>query len=229
MEHGGGTAGTEDGARGGAFESFEQRFELVIAILLGLAAVVGAVAAYQTGIKDGDTLDAFQRGNRTADRASRLKAEVATKRAEDQIVSTFAIQAVVNATVAGGGEEESTAAAEDLGDALIEEIGSPELVTAFKKCDADDACDSAPIDSKYYVVPDAKTASDLDKQADELFATATTADKEGDDYSLVTIFLATSLFLYGVAAVGRGRSVKLGMASLGGVIFLVSVGLLVSI
>jgi hypothetical protein len=86
-----------------------------------------------------------------------------------------------------------------------------------------------PIDSKYYVVPQAAEAMGLDLRADRQFATANRADKEGDDYSLVTIFLATSLFLYGVAAVGRGRAVKLGMAGTGAVIFLVAVVMLVSV
>jgi hypothetical protein len=226
-------AGTEaTGERGGPgrFDSFEERFELIIAILLGLAAIVGAVAAYQTGIKDGDTLQAFQQGNRIADRASRLNAEVQTKRAEDQIVQTFALNAVVNAnlTASNSGKEIPEEANQKLSDTLIDAIGSPELKEANKKCNADDAC-SVPIDSKFYVVPQAAEAAALDKQADRLFATANKADKEGDDYSLVTIFLATSLFLYGVAAVGRGRSVKLGMATLGGVIFVIALVLLVTV
>ncbi|MEA2466276.1 MAG: hypothetical protein QOJ57_402 [Thermoleophilaceae bacterium] len=230
MEQGGG-AGETSGAGGpGRFDSFEERFELIIAILLGLAAVVGAIAAYQTGIKDGDTLQAFQQGNRTADKASRLKAEVATKRAEDQIVATFALQGVVSAnlTAAGAGTELSEKDSQELSNTLINTVGSPELKAANKKCNADDAC-SVQIDSKYYVVPEAAQAAAADKEADKLFATANKADKEGDDYSLVTIFLATSLFLYGVAAVGRGRSVKLGMAGLGAVIFVIAVGLLVTI
>jgi hypothetical protein len=212
------------------FDSFEERFELIIAILLGLAAIVGAVAAYQTGIKDGDTLAAFQDGNRTADRASRLKAEVQTKRAEDQIVQTFALNAVVNAnlTAANSGGEVSDKSNQELNDTLINQIGSPELKEANRRCNEDDTC-AVPIDSKHYVVPQAAEAEALDKRADTLFATANKADLEGDDYSLVTIFLATSLFLYGVAAVGRGRVVKLGMAGTGGAIFLVAVVLLLTV
>jgi hypothetical protein len=221
---------TADRGGPGRLDSFEGRFELIIAILLGLAAVVGAIAAYQTGIKDGDTLDAFQRGNRTSDMASRLKGELATKRAEDQIVTTFAVQGELSArlTLIGAGGELSDKDAKNVRDQLIEALGSPELKAAFKKCETDPDC-KAPIDSKYYVVRGTATAAALDKKADGLFATATKADKEGDDYSLVTIFLATSLFLYGVAAVGRGRTVKLGMASLGGLIFVVALVLLVTV
>jgi hypothetical protein len=210
--------------------SFEARFELIIAILLGMAAILGAVAAYETGLKDGDTLESFQEGNRVADRASRLHTEVAAKRAEDQVVTTFALQPIINAEVqaatTGTDSGLSSKAAGKLATRLVNLIGSPELKAAAKKCDA--SCD-VPIDSKYYVVPAVAEAAALDKKADRLFATASVADKEGDDYSLVTIFLATSLFLYGVAAVGHGRAVKLGMTGVGGVIFLIAAGLLVTV
>lgn len=228
MSDAGSTEATEEPGGRGMSKAFEQRFELIIAILLGLAAVVGAVSAYETGIKDGDTLAAFQDGNRTADKASRLKAEVQTKRAEDQIVQTFAIGVVLNANLAPDSDF-TDEANEELGNSLLNLVGSPELKEANKKCTADKACDGPPIDSKYYVVPLAAEAAQLDEQADAQFAAANKADKEGDDYSLVTIFLATSLFLYGVAAVGRGRSVKLGMAGTGAVIFLVALVLLVSV
>jgi hypothetical protein len=230
LEQSGGLSEAGDRGGPGRFDSFEERFELIIAILLGLAAIVAAVAAYQTGLKDGDTLEAFQEGNRTADRASRLKTEVATKRAEDQIVTTFALQGVFNATIsaAESGGEITDEDAQGIAKDLIDAVGSPELKKAADECQADDACE-VPIDSKYYVVAEAGEAEALDKRADTMFATANRADKEGDDYSLVTVFLATSLFLYGVAAVGRGRTVKLGMASLGALIFLVSVVMLVSV
>jgi hypothetical protein len=217
----------EDRGDARLFDSFIEKFELVIAVLLGLAAIVGAVAAYQTGIKGGDTQTAFEQGNRTSDLASRLKTEVAAKRAEDQIIVTFAAQAVVSATLSTHGQL-SNAEAKKLGTGLVNQLGSPELQIAVKKCEGDDAC-HGPVGSKYYVVADSTKADALDKKADQLFATATKAGKKGDDYSLVTIFLATSLFLYGVAAVGRGRVVKLGMAGVGGVIFLIALVMLATI
>lgn len=227
MADSGGTAATDGPGR---FDSFEERFEVIIAVLLGLAAIVGAIAAYQTGIKDGDTLAAFQEGNRTADRASRLNAAVQTKRAEDQVVQTFALGAVVNANLTAelSDREVPEEASKELNNSLINSVGSPELKAANEKCVDDENCEVA-IDSKYYVVPAAAEAKALDKRADRLFATADKADREGDDYSLVTIFLATSLFLYGVAAVGRGRAVKLGMAGTGAGIFLVAVVMLLTV
>ena len=230
MESSGGFGDTQDRGGPGRFDSFAERFELIIAILLGLAAITAAIAAYETGLKDGDTLEAFQQGNRIADRASRLKAEVATKRAEDQIVTTFALQGVVSATLtaAGAGTDLSDKDAEELGDTLIDTVGSPELKKANKACGEDPECE-VPIDSKYYVVSEAAEAARLDRRADTLFAVANKADKEGDDYSLVTVLIATSLFLYGVAAVTHGRTVKLAMAGLGAFIYLISVGLLISV
>jgi hypothetical protein len=227
LSDGGGIDDSEDRGGPGRFDSFAERFELVIAVLLGLAAILGALAAYQTGSKDGDTLASFQEGNRVADRASRLDTEVAAKRAEDQIVTTFAAGAVVNLTFTAKGNV-SDKVSRELGNNLINQLGSPELKAANEKCNTDPDCHNL-VDSKYYVVPGIAQAKALDAKADALFASAAKSGKEGDDYSLVTVFLATSLFLYGVAAVGRGRTVKLGMAGVGFVIFLVAAGLLVSV
>ena len=230
MSDAGGIDSSEDRGGAGRFDSFVERFELAISILLGMAAILGAIAAYQTGAKDGDTLAAFQQGNRLSDRASRLQTELAAKRAEDQVVTTFALQPIINAELSaaasGTNSGLSNKDAANLANKLIDLVGSPELQRAAHKCDKN--C-RVPIDSKYYVVPAKAQADALDKRADQLFASAAKSGKQGDDYSLVTIFLATSLFLYGVAAVGRGRTLKLGMAGVGFVIFLIAAGLLVSV
>lgn len=234
MEQSGGLGGRGDRGGPGLFDSFEERFELVIAILLGLAAIAAAFAAYKTDLRDGDALKYFQEGNRTADKASRAQTKVVTQRNEDQIVTTFALQSIISAEFAASstGTEISTKESKDLGNTLINLVGSPELKKANAECEKDQECQEKaipPVDSKFYVVPEAAQAKQLDAQADSEFRRANANDKKGDKYSLVTVFLATALFLYGVAAVGRGRTVKLGMASLGGLIFVVSVVMLITV
>ena len=43
--------------------------------------------------------------------------------------------------------------------------------------------------------------------------------RDADDYTLITVFLASALFLYGMAAVTGNRRVRYGMTGLGFVIF----------
>jgi hypothetical protein len=210
-EDNGGGGGGDDRDEGR--EHFERRFEIVLAVLLGLAAIATAFAAYMTELRDGDALKNFQEGNRIADQASQRLNNAAASRNEDQIVTTFAIQAALD----------NPEAADEVGNVLVEEIGSPELQAAFDGCDADPDCDVPPIDSEYYELPEAAEAERLDAQADAKFAAADANDEKGDNYSLVTVLLATSLFLYGVAAVSRARNVKLGTAGAGFVIFAASV------
>jgi hypothetical protein len=198
---------------------FERRFEIVLAVLLGLAAIATAFAAYMTELRDGDALKNFQEGNRVADQASQRLNEASANRNEDQIVTTFVLQAALD----------NPDAAEEVGNALVDEIGSEELKAAFKGCDADPNCDVPPIDSEHYVLPAFAEADELDKQSDELFAEANRHDEKGDNYALVTVLLATSLFLYGVSAVASARVVKLGTAGAGALIFLGSlVGLVLA-
>jgi hypothetical protein len=208
---------------------FDKPFEVIIAVLLGLAAIGTAYAAYMTDLRDGDALKSFQEGNRIADRANQQLNEVSANRNEDQIVSTFAVGAVVNFTfqsaLAGGDLADKDA--QELANDLINQLGSDDLIAANKACNKDPECTVAPIDSEHYVVPAVAEAERLDKEADRLFADANANDEKGDNYSLITVILATALFLYGVAAVARARPVKLGTAGLGATIFTVSMVMLI--
>jgi hypothetical protein len=196
-----------------------RHFDVIIACLLGLAAVVAAFAAYQAALKDGDTLAAFQEGNRIADTANQRFSQAAANRNEDQIVTTFIIKETL---------DRPNADTNELGNLLVEEIGSEPLKRANAECDAND-CNMSPIDSPYYRLPAQAEGERLTAKADKLFASAHADDKTGDRYELVTVIVALSLFLYGVAAVARARGLKLGMAGIGLVIFLVSLGLLVTV
>src|SRR5215210_1667872 len=155
VEPGGpGRGGDDDGGSGDdrRVSHFFRNFEIVIAVLLGLAAVATAFAAYQTDLRDGDALKFFQEGNRVADAASQQRNEASAKRNEDQIVTTFAVQAVLDSSAEG-------AAADRLGTQLIDTLGSEELKKANRECLGDPKCESTPpIDSPDYETPAADEA-----------------------------------------------------------------------
>jgi hypothetical protein len=204
--------------QGSSEEDFRRRFEVVLAVLLGLAAIATATAAYLTDLRDGDALKSFQEGNRLADQASRERAQAGAKRNEDQLIVTFALGTGIN-------NSDTNAGGEEISDRVINLLGSEELKAAFAECSARPECDQgdvSPIDTEFYKQPEADEAKRLDAQADAKFADANANDEKGDGYSLVTVLLATALFLYGVGAVAHGRGVKLGTAGFGAVIFLSS-------
>jgi hypothetical protein len=219
LEPGASGGGDDDDGESGRIGWVYKHFEVIIASLLGLAAVVAAFAAYQAALKDGDTLASFQQGNRTADTANQRFDEAAANRNEDQIVTTFVIKTTL---------DQPNADPDKLGNLLIDKIGSDPLKKANADCNAHD-CNVSPIDSPYYHLPAQAEGERLQARADDLFASANAADKTGDHYELVTVIVALSLFLYGVAAVARERRLKLAMAAVGFVIFLVSLGLLVTV
>ena len=219
LEPGGSGEGDDGGHEAGRFGWAVRHFELIIASLLGLAAVLAAFAAYQAALKDGDTLASFQEGNRVADTANQRFDQAAANRNEDQIVTTFIIKETL---------DRPDADANKLGNLLVSKIGSDPLKKANAECDANN-CNVSPIDSPYYHLPAQAEGEQLKARADALFASANADDKTGDRYELVTVIVALALFLYGVAAVARGRGLKLGMAGIGFMIFVVALGLILTV
>jgi hypothetical protein len=190
---------------------FEQRFEIILAILLGLAAIATAYAAYQTNLKDGDTLAGYQEGVRLADSASQKYLEANANRTEDQSIF-LAVQTIQ----LDQGEEVATE--------LLKRLGSEELQKAYDAWDPE--AENTPLENEAYANPTFTEAEDFDASAANEFAKAKDADKTGDKFALVTVILATALFLYGVAAVASARSIRLATTGLGLVTFLISLVLI---
>lgn len=184
------------------------RFEVILTILLACTAIAGAYAAYRADLNRGDSLRQFQVANKTTSEGTDLLGQADAAQALDQQIFVQYAKAVT---------EDKAELAQSLGFEL-----SPTLTEAIKAWEADTADESAsPFvgDDPYYAQPlyadgEAKLA-----QSDKEFEKADDLRRDADRFTLITVFLASALFLFGIASVARNRIVRLGMSGVGGVIF----------
>ena len=204
--------------RGGLRRLVEgDRFDVVLAVLLGLAAVATAFAAYKAELRDGDSIKAFNEGIRATDQASQQVTEGNQQFSQDQA------QFLEYAKAAHQDDTELVAY-------LRTSLMSKELVAGIEWWEnQDDEGPNTPFvdENPRYRIAAYEEAERLDSVADRKFETAVDKDDDGDRYTLITVILATALFLYGIASVARVATVKLGTAAAGATIFVVAVVLLV--
>jgi hypothetical protein len=73
-----------------------------------------------------------------------------------------------------------------------------------------------------YRQPELALANRLNTRADLLYASGSAAGSHGDDYVLLTIYLATVLFLVAISGQFRVRPVRIGIIGLSGVVLVVA-------
>jgi len=183
------------------------RFEVLLAVLLALAALIAAFAAYRADINRGDALRQFQVANSSTAEANDLFGQAdATQSLDEQIFVQYAKAGLA------GKEELATALREDL---------SPDLRRALDAWDKEQGDTPSPFagDRPAYVQPLYAEGRRAAARAQQQFDGANYLRRDADDYTLITVFLASALFLYGMAAVTGNRRVRYGMTGLGFVIF----------
>lgn len=184
------------------------RFEVLLTVLLACTAIVGAYAAFRADLDSGDALRQFQVANKTTAEATDLLGQADAAQALDQQIFVQYAKAVT---------EDKTELAEGLRDDL-----SPNLKDAITAWEADTEDQSAsPFVGKdpYYVQPlYAEGNKTLDRSQRE-FLEADELRRSSDKFTLLTVFLASALFLFGIASVTRNRTVRLGMSGVGALIF----------
>lgn len=186
------------------------RFELIIALLLGLAAVLTAVASYQGALRSGDSLKAFNEGIRAVNDANGYYNEAAQVVSRDQALfleyakAAQSENADLTAYVKGALMDDNLrAAVEDW-----ENTEDDEVLT--------------PLDSDKYEVPQQAEAERLTKKTDQKFNEARALDDEGDQYDLVGVIVASALFFLGIAGVVTSMRIKFFATILGSVTLVVS-------
>lgn len=216
------SAGVEDSNEGAAVreERREARFEVLIAALLGLAAALTAFAGYQASLLDGETLKSFQEANRTVSDANTFYTQGNQVSAEDHTL--FAEYAKAN-----------FAKNDDLAE-YLETLMRPELVAAIRWWEdpANEAnAGETPFgdENPKYEVSDFAEAEELTATTDKLFAKAAVDDDRGDQYTLVTVILALSLFLLGIAGVARQSRLRVGMVIIGTVVLVGATGMMLTV
>jgi hypothetical protein len=197
--------------------SRRDRFEIAIAALLGLAAVLAAVTGYQASLRDGDTVKSFNEGIRATNDANAFYNEAFQTVSRDQALFLEFAKAV---------QEDQN----DLSEYLYTSIMDDNLRGAVDEWQADKTDEIAtPIDAPKYTVEQQGEAERLSKLTDAKFAEARAIDDEGDKFSLVGVIVASSLFFLGIAGVMSNRRTKLVGLSLGAASLVGAFGIWLSI
>ena len=185
-----------------------RRFELTLAILLGLAAIATGYTAYRADIDRGDSLRQFQVANKLTAESIDLKGQADVQRSIDQQLFVEYLKAT---------QANNVGLAQYLGTGL-----SPDLKNALDIWASDPNAPLSPFagNPPAYTQPLYDEGDRLAKDADVEFEQADELRRSADGFTLIGVLLASALFLYGIAAVSRARKIRLGLTGVGFVIFL---------
>ena len=194
--------------------TFKDRVEQIIAVMLGLAAIITAWTAFQSSQLGDKVQESFSEGIRSSDQASQeYNTAIATDNQDQAIFLEYA-----KALVA---EDEVTATY------IQESLMSPELAAAVEWWieQPDDTGPDSPFVEENPNWDDSSwnTAADLDVEAQQYFDSARQADADGDEFDLLEVIVTLSLFLFGVASLVRQQKIQVGLAAVGGVILIYSI------
>lgn len=185
------------------------RLDILLAALLGIAAVFTAWAAYQSALLGGDASKGFTEATRTSAAANAASNASSQIRINDQALFL----------------EYATAAQQEnleLVAYLRTSLMRPELVAAIEWWEATPDGPDSPTspfvpENPNWTDAESVKAAELNAQAVTQVQTAERLDKRGDSFDLVTVILATSLFLLGIASVFKQPKIKLAMGMIGAV------------
>lgn len=191
-------------------ERANSRLETLIATLLGLAAVLVAVTGYQAALRDGDSIKAFNEGIRSINDANGYFNEA---------TSVYNRDSSLFLEFAKASQEEN----EDLAAYVKETLMDETLSVATDEWLEDESGEVlTPLDAPSYEIPQQAEAERLTEATDRQFAKAVALDNEGDDYGLVGVIVASSLFFLGIAGVMSSTRIKYAGTGLGIVTLVVS-------
>lgn len=188
--------------------SRSRRFELLLAILLGLAAIAAGWSAYQADLDRGDSLRQFQVANK-------LTAESVDAYGQGDVQRSIDEQIFIDYLKAGLDGNS------DVVQYLRDEL-SPDLRKAVRAWENSSSNAPSPFagDSPFYVQPLYDEGQELADDAAVEFEKADDLRRSADAFTLIGVLLASALFLYGIASVSRARKVRYGLTSVGFVIYL---------
>lgn len=185
-----------------------RRFELTLAILLGLAAITAGYTAYRADIDRGDALRQFQVASKTSAQSVDAYSQGDVQRSTDEQIFVEYMKAI------NAGDAEVAAA---LRNGL-----SPDLrrgIIAWEQSTGNEFSPFVGANPAYFQ-PFYAEGDELAAQADEEFAAADDLRSRADTFTLIGVLLASALFIYGIAAVSRATKVRRGLTATGFLIYL---------
>ncbi len=190
------------------------RMEIVIAILLGIAAIVTAWCSFQASQLGDVVQKSFSEGIREADAASQAYNTAISNDIRDQTLF------LEFAKAAQAGDEETALY-------VLETLMSPELAAAVDwwSSQPDDSGFDSPFVEENPEWSNAlyEEGAALDESSQTLFDAAEEADNDADAFDLLTVILTLALFFFGVAGLSRQRTVMIGLSTVGTIIIVFSI------
>ena len=183
----------------------DRRLELVAAVILGIAGILTAFAAYKAALTDGDALKGYTASARTtADANGYFNEAFATYTSDQALFLQYQV-------LFEQGEEE-------LAFIIRDRLFSPELEAATAAWieipvgSPDEP--PTPLQTEEYEIPAQTEAIALTEQAADEFTEAQAFDDAGDKFELAAVFLAVALFLAGVGSLFKDRKVQIAILAM---------------
>ncbi|MEY3681318.1 MAG: hypothetical protein RL547_1931 [Actinomycetota bacterium] len=197
-----------------ADDDSSNRMEIVIAILLGIAAIVTAWCSFQASQLGDVVQKSFSEGIREADAASQAYNTAISNDIRDQTLF------LEFAKAAQTGDEETALY-------VLETLMSPELAAAVDwwSSQPDDSGFDSPFVEENPEWSNAlyEEGAALDESSQTFFDAAEQADNDADAFDLLTVILTLALFFFGVAGLSRQRKVMIGLSTVGTIIIVFSI------
>jgi hypothetical protein len=179
--------------------------QIIAAIILGIAATLTALAAYNAALSDGNALQGYTTSSLKLNDANAFYAQGNVAVASDQALF------IQYAVAAQEGQTDlatylTTLMRPEMQQAVDWWLATDEALTPFDQ-----------IDGNPYAVPDFEEAANLETEADASFQEGSDEDSKGDKFELAVVLFALALFFGGIATLFRKASVStalLGMAAL---------------
>jgi hypothetical protein len=174
--------------------------EMIAALLLGVAGVLTAYAAYNGALAGGDALKGYTQSSKTTADANGFYNDYAATYNADQ-----ALFVQYQLLVEAGNQ--------DTADVLKDNLFSDALTVATDAWLAIPAGEgpATPLDTEEYRIEAFDTAEALTAQADAEFAEAAKIDDQGDNFDLASVYLAVALFFAGIATLFKVRKIQMVM------------------
>lgn len=185
------------------------RIEIWAAVLLGLAGIATAGAAFFASLRDGEALEGYTKSNATRNDSSFFYQQGNQAASEDRAQYLQYQIAIYGNNVALAGYIRDALMSENLRAAVNWYEVQPETTTAVDPFDVDNGSP--------YETADYAEGEVLQKQSDDAFAAAKILDDTGDRYSLATVVFAIALFFGGIATLLRSPPVQVALVVMGAV------------
>jgi hypothetical protein len=170
--------------------------QIVAAVILGIAATLTALSAYNAALADGNALQGYTTSSLRLNDANAFYAQGNVAVASDQ--SLFIQYAVASQE----GQTDlatylTTLMRPEMQQAVEWWIATDEALTPFDE-----------IEGNPYAVPDFIEANELEAEANALFQEGSDEDSKGDKFELAVVLFALALFFGGIATLFRKASVS---------------------